>query len=71
MANQGLTRYTPNLHAGVLRQVGAKLCRTSGPPGSSLMTPASSVRSEVDPVVPVLAVLSAWIFVMFEDRKTW
>ncbi len=35
-ANQALTRHTRNFQAGVLRQVGAKLC--SGLPGLSLDT---------------------------------
>lgn len=33
LANQGPTRHTRNIHAGILRQVGAKLC---GPPGPIL-----------------------------------
>jgi len=30
-ANQALNRHTRNFQAGVLRQVGAKLCRTAAP----------------------------------------
>ncbi len=38
-ANQGLTRHTRNVQAGVFRNVVAKLCRTvSGPPGPSFDT---------------------------------